>query len=239
MTDPRARVAKACRVLGKMELSRALRGHISARIPKTERIFIRARGPAESGVRYTAEDEVVEIDLEGRPAAGVPKGLRLPSELHIHTEILRARPEVNAVVHMHPPTVVLFTVTGTPLLPIYGAYYPYGLSIALENPPTFEMGRELSTAMAKARACLMRGHGITTVGESVEEACVTALSLNELATLNYQARLLGQARPIADAGVEGLRPAMKRLGARGASGEPGDSIATEWRYYCRLTGEDE
>ncbi len=248
MTDLRARVAKACRVLGKMELSRALRGHISARIPKTERIFIRARGPAESGVRYTAEDEVVEIDLEGRPAAGVPKGLRLPSELHIHTEILRARPEVNAVVHMHPPTVVLFTVTGTPLLPIYGAYDPYGLSIALENPPTFEksvlintpeLGRELSTAMAKARACLMRGHGITTVGESVEEACVTALSLNELATLNYQARLLGQPRPIADADVEGLRPAMKRLGARGASGEPGDSIATEWRYYCRLTGEDE
>jgi L-fuculose-phosphate aldolase len=247
MTDLRARVARACRVLGKMELSRALRGHISARIPGTDRIFIRARGPAESGVRYTTEDEVVEIDLEGRPAADVPKGLRLPSELYIHTEILRARPEVNAVVHMHPPTVVLFTVTGTPLLPIYGAYDPYGLSIALENPPTFEksvlintpeLGRELTMAMAKARACLMRGHGITTLGESVEEACVTALGLNELATLNYQAHLLGTPRPISDADIEGLRPAMKRLAAKGPPGEPGDSVATEWRYYCRLTGEE-
>src|SRR5205823_4419689 len=108
--------------------------------------------------------------------------------------------EVNAVVHMHPPTVVLFTVTGTPLLPIYGAYDPYGLALALENPPTFEksvlistpeLGRELTAAIGKARACLMRGHGITTLGESVEDACVTALALNELATLNYQARLLG------------------------------------------------
>jgi L-fuculose-phosphate aldolase len=235
-------------VLGKMELSRALRGHISARIPGTERIFVRARGPAESGVRYTTEDEVVEVDLEGRPAAGVPKGLRLPSELYIHTEILRARPEANAVVHMHPPTIVLFTVTGTPLLPIYGAYDPYGLSIALENPPVFaksvlintlELGRELVATIGKARACLMRGHGITTVGESVEEACVTALALNELATLNHQARLLGTPRPISDADIDGLRPAIKRLSTKGAEpGEPGDSIATEWRYYCRLTGEE-
>jgi L-fuculose-phosphate aldolase len=248
MTDLRARVAKACRVLGKMELSRALRGHISARVPGTERVFVRARGPAESGVRYTTEDEVVEVDLEGRPAAGVPEGLRLPSELYIHTEILRARPEVNAVVHMHPPTVVLFTITGTPLLPIYGGYDPYGLSIALENPPVFEksvlintpeLGRELTATIGNARACLMRGHGITTVGESVEEACVTALALNELATLNHEAHVLGVPRAISDADIEGLRPAMKRLAARGSRpGEPGDSIATEWRYYCRVTGEE-
>ncbi|HYM19264.1 MAG TPA: class II aldolase/adducin family protein [Micropepsaceae bacterium] len=247
MTDLRARVAKACRVLGKMELSRALRGHISARVPGTGRVFVRARGPAESGVRYTTDEEVVEIDLSGRPAAGVPEGLRLPSELYIHTEILCARPEVNCVVHMHPPTVVLFTITGTPLLPIYGAYDPYGLSIALENPPTFEksvlintpeLGAELVAAIKNSRACLMRGHGITTVGESVEEACVTALVLNELATLNYQARLLGTPHAISDADVEGLRPAIKRLSAKGAEpGVPGDSIATEWRYYCRLTEE--
>src|SRR5215831_12854862 len=62
VNELRTRVALACRVLGKMELSRALRGHISARIPGTERMFVRARGPAESGVRYTTEDEVVEVD---------------------------------------------------------------------------------------------------------------------------------------------------------------------------------
>ena len=246
--DLRARVARACRVLGKMELTRALRGHISARIPGTDRIFIRARGPAESGVRYTTQEEVVEVGLDGKPVAGMPKGLRTPSEVFIHTEIFRARPEVNAVLHLHPPTLVLFTICGVPLLPIYGAYDPQGLGIALEEPPVFEssvlidtpqLGGELSAVIGTKRACLMRGHGITTAAGSIEEASVVALSLNELATMNYQARALGTPRPISHSDREALGPAIERLAAPGsAPGEPGPSVATEWRYYCRLTGED-
>ena len=245
--DLKTRIARACRVLGKMELTRALRGHISARIPGTQRIFVRARGPAENGVRYTTEDEIVEVGLDGKPVAGMPKGLRTPSEIYIHTEIFRARPEVNAVLHLHPPTIVLFTVTGTPLLPIYGAYDPQGLGIALEEPPTFEssvlintpeLGRELVATIGDKRACLMRGHGITTAADSIEEASVVALGLNELATMNYQARALGEPRPISQSDRDALAPAMKRLTARGEKpGEPGESVTAEWRFYCRLTGE--
>ena len=244
----RIRIARACRVLGKMDLTRALRGHISARIPGTNRIFVRARGPAENGVRYTTEEEIVEIDLDGKPVAGMPKGLRTPSEVYIHTEILRTRPDVNAVLHLHPPTVVLFTITGTPLLPIYGAYDPQGLGIALEEPPLFdssvlintpELGRQLTAIIGGKRACLMRGHGITTAADSIEEASVVALGLNELAAMNYQARLLGEPRPISNADREALMPAIERLAVRGAApGEPGDSVTAEWRYYCRLTGEN-
>jgi L-fuculose-phosphate aldolase len=230
-----------------MELARALRGHISARIPGTDRIFVRARGPAENGVRYTTEEEIVEVDFDGKPVAGMPKGLRTPSEIYIHTEILRARPEINAVLHLHPPTIVLFTVTGTPLLPIYGAYDPQGLGIALEEPPLFdssvlintpELGRQLTAAIGSKRACLMRSHGITTAADSIEEASVIALGLNELATLNYQARLLGEPRPISQADRDALQPAIQRLAAKDAPpGEPGESVIAEWRYYCRLTSE--
>jgi ribulose-5-phosphate 4-epimerase/fuculose-1-phosphate aldolase len=177
----------------------------------------------------------------------MPKGLRTPSEIYIHTEIMRARPDVNAVLHLHPPTVVLFTVTGTPLLPIYGAYDPQGLGIALEEPPLYdssvlintpELGRDLTATIGTKRACLMRGHGITTAADSIEEASVIALGLNELATLNYQARALGTPKPISQSDRAALAPAIKRLGERGAEpGVPGDSIAAEWRFYCRLTGE--
>jgi ribulose-5-phosphate 4-epimerase/fuculose-1-phosphate aldolase len=242
------RIAKACRVLGKLELTRALRGHISARIPGTNRIFVRARGPAESGVRYTTQEEVVEIGLDGKPVASMPEGLRAPSEVFIHTEIYRARPEVNAVLHLHPPTVVLFTICGVPLLPIYGAYDPQSLGIVLDDIPTFdrsllintpELGRELSATIGTKRACLMRGHGITTAADSIEEASLIALGVNEFATLNYQARLLGTPRPISEEDQQALRPAMKRLTTRSdRPGEPGESNTTEWRYYCRLTGED-
>src|SRR5438105_6105565 len=250
LNDPdvlRARIAGACRVVGRMGLTRALRGHISARIPGTGRLFVRARGPAESGVRYTSNDEVVEVDLDGKPAAGMPEGLRSPSEIYIHTEIYRARPEVNAVLHMHPPTVVLFTVVGKPLLPIYGAYEPYGLGIALDDIPVFdksvlinsrELGREFALAIGSKRACLMRGHGITTVGQSVEEASVIALALNELATMNFHAHVLGQPRPISLDDQQALRPAIERLSANSkTAGEPSASIETEWRYYCRLATE--
>jgi L-fuculose-phosphate aldolase len=84
----------------------------------------------------------------------------------------------------------------------------------------------------------MRGHGITTAADSIEEASVIALGLNELATMNYQARMLGEPRPISVEDQMALRPAMKRLTGRGPSaGEPGDAVVTEWRYYCRLTEE--
>ncbi len=243
----RTRVAKACRVVGRMGLTRALRGHISARIPGTHTKFLRARGPAESGVRYTTEEEVVEVDLEGKPVKGMPAGLRSPSEIFIHTEIYRARPEVNAVLHMHPPTVVLFTIVGKPLLPLYGGYDPHGLGLALEGIPVFdrsvlinsrELGQEFARAMGAKRACLMRGHGITTVGESIEEAGVLALGLNELATINFQAHLLGQPRPISDEDKAGLQPAITRLSEPSSrAGEPSPVTEAEWRYYSRLADE--
>ena len=243
----RARVAKACRVVGRMDLTRALRGHISARIPGTDRIFVKARGPAESGVRYTTDEQIVEVGLDGKPVAGMPDGLRGPSEVFIHTAIYRDRPEVNAVLHMHPPTVVLFTVVGKPLLPIYGGYDPYGLGLALEDIPTFdrsvlintpELGQEFAKTMGGKRACLMRGHGITTVAESIEEAALIALSLNELATMNFHAHMLGVPRQISDQDKEGLQPAMRRLTAPAKiPGQPASSTETEWRYYCRLADE--
>jgi ribulose-5-phosphate 4-epimerase/fuculose-1-phosphate aldolase len=84
----------------------------------------------------------------------------------------------------------------------------------------------------------MRGHGITTVGESVEEAGVIALALNELATMNFQAHVLGQPRPISEADKDALRPAIERLNARSKTpGEPSATIAAEWRYYSRLANE--
>jgi L-fuculose-phosphate aldolase len=250
VNDPealRARIAQACRVAGRMGLTRALRGHISARIPGTDRIFVKARGPAESGVRYTTSDQIVEVDLEGKPVAGMPEGLRGPSEVFIHTAIYRARPEVNAVLHMHPPTVVLFTVVGKPLLPIYGGYDPYGLGLALEDIPVFdrsvlintpELGQEFTKVMGRKRACLMRGHGITTAAESIEEAGLIALSLNELATMNFHAHMLGVPRVISGEDRKGLQPAMTRLTAPPKTpGEPAPSTETEWRYYSRLADE--
>lgn len=241
--DIRERVAQACRILGTLNLTKAATGHVSGRIPGTNRIFIRARGPEELGVRYTTAAEIIEVDLDGR-AIGNPPGLLAPSEVFIHTSLYRARPDVNAVVHVHPATVVLFTICKTPLLPIYGAYDPPGLQLLLDGIPTYErsitittpaLGEDLVRAIGSKRACLMRGHGITTANRSIEEAALDAIYLNELATMNYQARLLGDPEPISEEDQAVFRERVETRYAAGSDGQPSGRARALWRYYTTLT----
>ncbi len=240
--DLRERVAEACRVLARLDLAKAATGHVSARVPGSERALIRARGPGELGVRYTTAREVIEVDLDGKPTAALERGLEAPIEVFIHTALYRARPEVKAVVHVHPAMVVLFTICNKPLLPLYGAYDPASLQLALDGIPTFErsilvstpaLGSELVRAMGSARTCMMRGHGITTADGSVEEAALAAIHLNDLATMNYQAHLLGNPVPISKEDQDEFR----RLQARPRPSRPGGRVAALWRYYCALTAD--
>ncbi len=245
IADLRRRVAEACRVLGLLELTKAATGHISARVPGSDRILIRARGPDELGVRYTTDAQVIEVDLDGRPAGDHPDGLAAPIEVFIHTALYRQRPEVQAVVHMHPPTVVLFTICGKPLLPIYGAFDPNSALLALEGIPTFDssvliqtpaLGAQLAQAMDQAKVCLMRGHGITTAGPSVEEAALYAIQLNELANMNYHAHLLGDPQPISAADQAAMRSIKPAPSGAVAGDPPRGRAAALWRYYCAVTG---
>jgi ribulose-5-phosphate 4-epimerase/fuculose-1-phosphate aldolase len=230
-------VAKSCRILGKMDLTKAASGHVSRRIDG-ERVLIRARGSDEVGVRFTTAEQVIAVDLDGNKLDG-PDGLLPPQEVFIHTCLYRTRPEVQSVVHIHPPTVVLFTICDVPLRPIYGAYDPSSLKLVLDGIPTYgrsitisneELGRDLAQVMGGKRACLMRGHGITTAGASVEEATVTAIKLNEVAEMHYRAHLLGEPRDIPQEDIAHFRSRLARQDGRG-------HLHSSWRYYARLSGE--
>ncbi len=229
-------VARACRILGKLELTKSLSGHVSARVEGTDRFLIRARGPGESGVRFTTPRDVITVGLNGEKIEG-DENLEPPHEVFIHTWIYRTRPEVGSVIHIHPSAVVLFTICHRPLLPIYGAYDPSSLRLLMEGIPTYErsitvsndkLGKEFAEAMGLKRACLMRGHGVTTVGKSVQEATITAIKLNELAEMNYRACLLGDPEPL---------PAEEIEVIMGSSGKGAWRQETLWRYYCNLVGE--
>lgn len=238
--DLRARVAEACRVLARLDLTKAATGHVSARIPGSERILIRGRGPGELGVRYTTDKQVLEVGLDGKIIGTAEPGLEAPIEVFIHTAIYRARPEINSVVHIHPALVVLFTICQKPLQPLFGAYDPAALQLALEGIPTFDrsilvstpaLGEELARAMGKARTCLMRGHGITTASATIEEAALAAIHLNELADMNYRAHLLGDPSPISAEDQAAFRALAQ------GSGGGSRRAAAAWRYYRALTAE--
>jgi ribulose-5-phosphate 4-epimerase/fuculose-1-phosphate aldolase len=239
----RERVAQACRIMGELELAKAATGHASARFPGTDRIFIRARGPGELGVRFTTNDQIVEVDLDGNLMEKNTKGLEAPKEVFIHTALYNARPDVFGVVHGHPLSVVLLTICNKPLLPLYGAYDPPSARLAIEGVPLFprsflcdtpERGNDLAATLGQSSCCMMRGHGITTCGPNVEEATLTAIHLNDLADINYKAALLGGERPIPDdeqrwiADSETFAPSA----TRGAP--PRGRAAVLWRYYCSL-----
>ena len=89
-------------------------GHVSARHPGDPTRFLLARSMAPGLV--TAED-IMEFDLDGN--ALDPRGRALYVERFIHSEIYKAHPEVNAIVHSHSPSVIPFGATKVPLRPIY------------------------------------------------------------------------------------------------------------------------
>src|ERR1043166_5325533 len=128
----REQVALSCRILGKLNLTKEPSGHVSARIPGEDNILIKARGPDESGLKSDTARDIITVDLNGRKVAG-DDGLDTPQEVFIHTWLYKTRPDVQSVAHVHPLTVVLFTICNKPLLPLFGAYDPTGLRLIVEG----------------------------------------------------------------------------------------------------------
>ncbi len=232
-------LALSCRILGKLNMTKEPSGHVSGRVPGSDKIFIKARGRGESGLRFVTARDFITVDAEGKKLEG-PENLDVPQEVYIHTAIYRARPEIQSVIHVHPLTVVLFTICGVPLLPLTGAYDPSALRLITEGVPTYPrsilisneaLGKDLAGALGKQRACLMRGHGITAAGKSVQDVTLTAIKLNEIAEVNYRARLLGEPQPISEEDIKSFLPTHERMKASGAY------VESAWRYYCTLLDE--
>ena len=231
-------IAQSCRVLGKLNLTKEPSGHVSGRVPGADKVLIKARGPEESGLRFVTADDIITVDFTGKKVDG-RDGLDTPQEVFIHTWLYRTRPDVQCVVHVHPLTVVLFTICNKPLLPLFGAYDPSSLRLLMEGLVTYprsitvsneKLGAEFAATMGEKPACLMRGHGITTAGAGVEEATLTAIKLNDLAEVNYRAALLGNPEPIPQEDIDVI------LGAAGRRKSATHSVSN-WRYYCKLLGE--
>ena len=112
----REKVALGCRILAKLELVDYL-GHVSARIPGTELFLIRARGAEQGNQLNMTYQQVSLVDIDGKKIGG---DLKVPDETVLHTEVYRARPEVQAVVHTHQPLATIFGDLEKPILPMQG-----------------------------------------------------------------------------------------------------------------------
>jgi len=195
----RETVAAACRVLARRGLVDGILGHVSARVAEDE-LVIRCRGGnSERGLARTGPGDVWRVDIDGRPI-DLPDGYQPPKELPIHAELMRARPEVGAVIHAHPPAALLAGLAGLTPRPVFGAYNIPALRLALDGVPVFdnaslitnrELALELLAAMEERSVCLMHGHGITAAAETVEQATVLAVNLEALLSVTVELARLG------------------------------------------------
>jgi ribulose-5-phosphate 4-epimerase/fuculose-1-phosphate aldolase len=231
-------VATACRVMAAVGLVEHVLGHISARVAG-DRLVVRCRGPHEAGLARTTARDVKLVDLAG---AGELGGWSVPNELPIHTEVMRRRPEVTAVVHAHPPAVVAATLLDAPLLPMYGAYDIPGARLAADGIPVWPRSAlinnaELAGAMADALGdrpvVLLRGHGLVSVAagdpvRAVRQAVLQAYAVDTLARTTLTVRQAGGVpRPISDADLA----ALPDLGG-------GFTVDTMWHHLLTRVAPD-
>lgn len=233
-------VAQACRVLGKLDVTHAALGHVSLRLGDSDTMLIKGKGPGEVGLRYTRPDDILTVDFSANKVSGA-EDLQPPSESFLHIWLYRKRPEVRSVIHVHPEHAVLLTICDKEILPIYGAYGG-GARLALDGVRTYprsitihddRLGEEFADFMGASRVALMRGHGVSVVGNGVEDATVRTLALNELVTMTYKAYLLGTPRAISAEDQAFLTQPQDAERPRGSAGGETGMRAT-WRYYCSL-----
>jgi ribulose-5-phosphate 4-epimerase/fuculose-1-phosphate aldolase len=173
-------------------------GHVSARHDQSPEHFLLARNMAPGLVR---RDDILTFDLDGEALDA--QGRRVYLERFIHAEIYRARRDVQAVVHSHSPGVIPFGVTRQPLRPIFHMCGFLGEGAAsfeirevsgetdllISNGP---LGIALAMALGARSVVLMRGHGSTVVGSSLEQAVYRAIYAEVNARLQLQATQLGE-----------------------------------------------
>ncbi len=203
----RYNVAASCRILGMQGLVRDITGHVSARIPGTDEMFIRCRGGDELGLMFTGVHNIRRTDFDGE-GPGVGSEHASPNETSIHGEIYRARPDVMAVVHAHPYYALMCGIGGLEYRPVFGGYDPSSLSIALAGVPIYpkaatitnkELAADLLKVLGDRDVVLMRGHGITITGNSVEQATTAAIRFDRLSQIMWEIQMSGLNVPNLDA----------------------------------------
>jgi ribulose-5-phosphate 4-epimerase/fuculose-1-phosphate aldolase len=159
-------------------------GHVSVRDPRNPRRYLISRSIAPESV--TAAD-ILLLDLDSQTVDPKDDGKLLYRERFIHGEIYKVRPDVNAVVHSHSPTVAPFTVTRAKLRPLLHNAGFLGLGVPLFEIRksvgdgtdlmilTPNLGKDLAKKLGPdAAVVLMRGHGDSVVGPSLPNAVFRA-----------------------------------------------------------------
>lgn len=202
LAAPRHGVAQAlaltCRILAREGHESGLAGQITARddTPGRFRTLAFGWGFDEATAERTVlvDDDLRPLGDDGRPLADPPAIANPATRFHLW--IYRARPDVRAIVHTHPPYASALTMTGQPLRVAHMDATPFADQCAFLPawpglPVADDEGRIISEALGPRHSILLAHHGLLTAGRSVEEACYLAVLLERAARLQVRAQAAG------------------------------------------------
>ncbi len=185
-------VARGCNILGANGHDDYVWGHVSARDPQGRGIWMKA---STYGFEEITANQVILVSFDGETLDGEhPRHAEWP----IHTEILRARPDVGAVVHSHPAHSIAVGAAGRPLRPLSHA----GTLFVPPDVPRFtktanliltrELGVDVAAQLGEENALLLVNHGIVTTGKDVRDAVIRAVLLEKAAHQQILTYALGE-----------------------------------------------
>jgi L-ribulose-5-phosphate 4-epimerase len=197
-------------------------GHVSARLPDGRGFLIQSVDQSRAQLR---PELLLICNMDGYLVSG-PEGLRPPSEVFLHSEIFRARPDVNSIAHFHHDRTAVFTLADGPqLAPVKNHAVRWSNGIPVHPNPNHvnspERGRSLADTLGQAHAALIRAHGQVVVAESVPGVLIDCVHFVENAEAMYDACLLGRVLPLTAEEMASFGDDIKRE----------KHIGKLWTYY--------
>lgn len=206
--DLRRQIQTAGKRLGKKQLVAGSDGNISVRLDQ-ERILIT---PSGLSLATLDTDDIVVLSLDGATTSGRHKP---SSEAAAHLHFYRERPDVEAVVHAHPPYVTAFAVAGQApdwrtlpeMVVLVGpvAHTPYA------PPGTSLVPDALRPFTSDHDAFVLSNHGLITVGRSLDQAMARLEHVEHAARILYLSRFLGPPQQLPEAELERLEALRRSL----------------------------
>lgn len=211
----REEIVRIGRMMYEKGLLCGFEGNLSVRLAEN-RLLITPSGLHKGLLR---PEQLLIVDMEGRVigySTEARRGLKPTSELPMHLEAYRQRPDVTAVVHAHPPITVAMSIAGiamdTPLLPevivLLGMIpmAPYVLSSSEEGAGAI---REL---IKYHDAIILQRHGTLTVGQSLTQAFMRLETVEQNARIHFMLAQLGAGDPLSGNELRKLLQMRRRMG---------------------------
>jgi len=182
------RIVEAGRELDKKGLVRGTIGNISAKIPDTNTFLIK---PSGARMKFLKPEELVLVDLKGNKIKGE---FTVSLETPMHAALYRARNEIQAVVHTHPPIATAFGIAKTEILPLQVEIFmllPNGVPIVrFEHPGSEALANVVQEKIMEYDAVILENHGVVTIGSTIERACNLNEMVEEAAKIHLLAMML-------------------------------------------------